>query len=140
MFNYYNLNFPANYSIYSEVFRDFMCVETAKPLYNILIETWIGEEIVRKKEEDLNAYGLDMYMSEKGGTDSLKNAFSTIFALTMVGLIVLMFAKCGRVIECFFCCCKSPIIRIRKALLYNSILRLMIETYMPICLVTFIGL
>ena len=143
MWNYYNLNFPITWTLYHETFRDFLMIEETydmDSLYEIMMTPWLGETIIRHDENELLAYGLDTYIREKGGTDLIKNIFGNMLALTCVGMIVYLMKSCGGAIKACCCCCSQFMMKFRRLIVYNSILRLMIETYMPICLATFIGL
>ena len=142
MFNYYNLNFPATYTLYnSETFRDFLMLETMDNdyLYDLLMTSWIGEDIDRYPDDSLVAYGLDMYIAEKGGINVTKNLFVMILVFAFLAPVSYILKQQKSAIQkC--CCCSWLAMKIRNIIVYNTILRLMLETYMPICLATFLAL
>ena len=105
-----------------------------------MVKPLLGDEIVRFEKDQLKAYGLEMYISEKGGVNIIKNLLAICIVMAYLSLLTLMFTKCGGRIEQCCCCCRTLIVRIREGLVYNSILRFCIETYMPVCLATILGL
>ena len=127
MWNYYNLNYPITFTLYTETFRDFLMIEETydmNSLYEIMMTPWLGESIVRHDENELLAYGLDTYIKEKGGMNLIKNIFGIMLALMSVGLIVYLLKSCGNTIQSCCCCCSQSMMKFRRLLVFNSILRL----------------
>lgn len=107
-------------------------------LYESFIAPYIGPEIVR--ERDLRSYGIDRYIGEKG-TNVLRSICIMYFVIPGIILCILFFQAYMKYLEPYLPdFIDKPIAYLKNKFQYNALLRVMIESYMPICLATFIGI
>ena len=140
MFNYFELNFPGNYNLYRSAFEDFLLIDKLDPLFDKYVKPHLGEIPDRTDQAQLKSYGLDTYLQQRGGTDIVENLGPTAAVILVISLIILIVSKCGRALVCVCCCCRSRVEKINQQIVYSSLLRILIETYMPVCLATALGL
>ena len=106
-------------------------------IYDTLFAPAVGQ--VPQDSSKYQFFGLDKYLAEHG-TNILKTL--SIMYLTIPFLIILIgiLACLERCINRLPRFCRGPLNAMKKKVMFNSILRLTIESYMPIAFATGVGM
>lgn len=144
-YNYMNLKFPGNVKMFEEALDDFNQLSAFNKFvrYEDTFEHILGEEKKRRNTETspYKQYGIDVYLRQKNGPNLVRNITSLLLIVPgLVALIGLIILIKSRLIDLFPRPVKAVFSFFERKLVYNSLLRLAMETYMPIALATCVGL
>jgi len=140
-YQYFMLKFPGNVQIFDESLADFnnIVLVPNEVLYDALIKPNFDPEIDRSY--DYKQYGVDVYLRQKKGFNVMRNVSALLLLIpTMILFIILILVINNKLVIYLPNVCKKPLNGIKKKIVYNTLLRMAMETYMPISLATFVGI
>ena len=108
-------------------------------LYNTFIAPLFKPEIDRSF--DYKQYGVDVYLRQKKGFNVMRNLVGLlVLTPAMILFIIIILFLNNKIIIYLPNVCRKPLVGIKKKIVYNTLLRMSMETYMPISLATFVGI
>ena len=136
-YKYFEMRFPGNYNLIEPSLEDFIHMFTIPPDF-IYEEILRADEVIGKEKDrtrDYLFFGTDKYIAEHG--TNILRTLSIMLVFFPLMLIVMMVLYCiDKSLERCPKCCQKPTKFLKKKVMFNALLRVMIESYMPIAFAT----